>query len=136
MICTPGKIQLQLPANSYRRMRTGRTLALKWDACIITCRECGKNMGAGSLSCHLADFHEIYQGQVVAEELLDWREGVVYTVKEGHGLKCLFPLCTGEMAGRWMIQKQFCDLHPLDYVTLPREGRYPWCPCCGMQVDP
>jgi hypothetical protein len=42
-------------------------------------------MRAGSLGCHLADLHEIYQGQVVAEELLDWHEGVVYKVKEGHG---------------------------------------------------
>jgi hypothetical protein len=71
MICTPGKIQLQLPADSYRRMRTGRTSAAEWDVCIITCRECGKDMRAGSLSRHLADLHKIYQGQVVAEELLD-----------------------------------------------------------------
>jgi hypothetical protein len=48
---------------------------------------------AGSLSCHLADLHKIYQGQVVAEDLLDRHEGVVYKVKERHGkLKCLFPL--------------------------------------------
>jgi hypothetical protein len=60
---------------------------------------------------------------VVAEELLDWREGVVYTVKERHGkLKCPLPLCTGELAGRWMMRWHFCDLHPLDYVTVPREG--------------
>jgi hypothetical protein len=123
MICTPGKIWLQLPADSYRRMRAGRTSAAKWDACIITCRECKKDMRAGSLSCHLADLHEIYQGQVVAEELLDWCEAVVYMVKERHGkLKSPFPLCTGELAGGWMMQRHFCDLYPLDYVTVPREG--------------
>jgi hypothetical protein len=94
-------------------------------------------MRAGSLSRHLADLHKIYQGQVVAGELLDRCEGVVYKVKEGHGkLKCLFPLCTGELASGWMMRKHFHDLHPLDYVTVPREGQYPWCPCCGMQVDP
>ncbi len=112
-------------------------MAAKWDARIITCRECGKDMRAGSLSRHLADLHEIYQGQVVAEELLDWREGVVYTAKEGHGkLKCPFPLCTGELVSGWMMQWHFCDLRPLDYVAVPREGRYPRCLHCGMQVDP
>ncbi len=29
MICTPGKIRLQLPADSYRRMRAGHTLSAK-----------------------------------------------------------------------------------------------------------
>ncbi len=76
MICTPGKIQLQLPADSYWRMGTGRTSAAKWDTYIITCRECGKDMRAGSLSRYLADLHKIYQGQVVAEELLNRHEGV------------------------------------------------------------
>jgi hypothetical protein len=123
MICTPGKIRLQLPADSYRRMRAGRTLAAEWDTCITSCRECGKDMRASSLSCHLADLHEIYQGQVVTEELLNWREGVMYEVKERHG-KLKFPshLCTGELAGRWMMRWHFCDLHPLEYVTV-QKGR-------------
>jgi hypothetical protein len=83
-------------------------------------------MRLGSLSHHLADLHKIYQGQVVAEEILDWHEGVVYKVKEGHGrLKCPFPLCTGELTGRWMMGRHFCDLHPLDYIRIPKEGRYP-----------
>ncbi len=73
----------------------------------------------------------------MAEELLNLCEGVVYTVKEGHGkLKCLFPLCTGELASKWIMHWHFHDLHPLDYVMVPREGQHPWCPCCGMQVDP
>ncbi len=42
MICTPGKIRLQLPADSYQRMRAGRTSVAKWDACTITCRDVGK----------------------------------------------------------------------------------------------
>jgi hypothetical protein len=94
-------------------------------------------MRVGSLSHHLADLHEIYQGQVVAEELLNWHGEIIYMVKEGHGkLKCPFPLCMGELASGWMMRWHFCDLHPLDYVTVPREGPYPWCPHCGMQVDP
>jgi hypothetical protein len=105
MICTPSNIPLQLPADSYWRMRAGCTLAAKWDTHIITCRECRKDMRAGSLSHHLADLHKIYQGQVVAEELLDWHEGVMYTAKEGHGkLQCPFPLCMGELASRWMMR--------------------------------
>jgi hypothetical protein len=82
-------------------------------------------MKAGSLSHHLADLYEIYQGQVVAEELLDRHEGLVYEVKERHSkLKCLFPLCTGELIGGWMMQRHCCDLHPLDYITIPKEGIY------------
>jgi hypothetical protein len=71
MTCTPGKIWLQLPADSYRWMRTGCTLAIDWDAHTVTCRECGKDMRVGSLGRHLADIHEIYQGWVVAKELLN-----------------------------------------------------------------
>jgi hypothetical protein len=115
MICIPDKIRLQLLADSYRHIQAGCTLAAKWDACITTCRECRKDMRTSSLSRHFADLHEIYQGQVVAEELLNRCEGVMYEVQERHGkLKCLFLLCTGELAGGWMMRQNFCDLHPLD----------------------
>ena len=93
MTCTPGTIRLQLPTKSYLRMRTGRTPADDWDARTVTCRECGKDMWASSLGRHLANLHEIYQQQVVAEELIDRQEGMVYEVLLGHGtLKCPFPL--------------------------------------------
>ncbi len=123
MICNPGKIRLQLPADLYRWIRAERMSAAEWDACTVTCRECRKDMRAGSLGCHLADLYKIYQGQVVAKGLLDQHEGVVYKVKDRHGkLKCLLPFCTGELTGRWMMQWHFCDLQPLDYVTVSREG--------------
>jgi hypothetical protein len=81
-------------------------------------------MRASSLNCHLADLHKIYQQQVVAKELLERCKGVVYEVQEGYGkLKCPFPLCKEELTGRWMMQRHFCDLHPLDYITVPKEGR-------------
>ena len=32
MTCSPGTIRLQLPTESYLRMRTGRTPAAEWDA--------------------------------------------------------------------------------------------------------
>jgi len=137
MKCMPGTIRLQLPTESYLRMRTGRTPAAEWNARTVTCRECGKDMRASSLGRHLADQHQIYQQQVVAEELLYRREGVVYEVPLSCGkLKCPFPLCTGELASGWMMRRHFRDLHPLDYVVVKKEGRYPRCPCCTMQVDP
>ncbi len=132
MTCTPGTIRLQLPTKSYLRMRTGRTPAAEWDARTVTCRECGKDMWVSSLGRHLADQHQIYQMQVVAEELLDRREVPLSCGK----LKCPFPLCTGELASGWMRRQHCRDLHPLDYVMAKKEGRYPRCPCCAMQVDP
>ena len=137
MTCTPGTIGLQLPAKSYQRMRTGLTPAAVWDARTVTCRVCGKGIRAISLGRHLADQHEIYQMQVVAEELLDGREGVVYEIPLGFGtLKCPFPLCKGELASWWMMRRHFRDLHPMDYIVVKKAGRYPRCPRCSMQVDP
>ncbi len=47
---------------------------------------------------------EIYQMQVVAKELLDGWEGVVYEIPLGfRKLKCPFPLCKGELASGWMM---------------------------------
>ncbi len=57
-------------------MCTGCTPAVDWDTLTVTCRECGKNMRVSSLGGNLVDLHEIYQQQVVAEELLRRREGV------------------------------------------------------------
>ena len=67
MTCTPDTIRLQLPTESYRRMRTGCTPAAKWDAHIVIRRECRKEMRASSLGCHLGNLHMIYQQQVVAK---------------------------------------------------------------------
>jgi hypothetical protein len=137
MTCTPCTIRLQLPTKSYLRMRTGQTPAAEWDACTVTCRECGKGMRASSLGRHLADQHQIYQQQVVAEELLNWQEAVVYKVPLGVGkLKCPFPLCKGELASGYAMRRHFRDLHPLDYVVVRKEGYYRRCPRCGMQVNP
>ncbi len=108
MTCTPGTIRLQLPTDFYLRMRTGRTLAAEWDARTVTCRESGKDMWASSLGRHLADQHEIYQMQMVAEELLNRREGVVYDIPLGFvKLKCPFPMCKGELASGWMMRWHF-----------------------------
>ncbi len=132
MTCTPGTIRLQLPIESYLRMRTGRTPAAEWDARTVFCREYGKDMRASSLGRHLADQHQIYQQQVVAEELLNRREGVVYKVPLGaRKLKCPFPLCKGELANGYAMRRHFRDLHLLDYVVVRKEGYYRRCPRCG-----
>jgi hypothetical protein len=129
MTCTPGTIRLQLPTKSYLQMRAGQMPAAEWDARTVTCRECGKDMRVSSLGRHLADQHEIYQMQLVAEELLSRQEGVVYEIPLCCGkLNCPFLLCTRELASGWMMQRHLCDVHPLDYVVVKKEGRYPRCP--------
>ena len=71
MICTPGRIRTQLPADSYCRMQRGRVTAAEWNAHPVEGRQCGKVMLASSLGHHLADVHDIYQSQVISEELLE-----------------------------------------------------------------
>jgi hypothetical protein len=51
-------------------------------------------------------------------------------------LKCPFPLCKGELASGWMMRRHFRDLHPMDYIVVKKEGRYPRSPRCNTQVDP
>jgi hypothetical protein len=138
MICTPGRIRTQLPAASYTRMREGLTTAEEWDSQKVQCHQCNKMMAASSLCRHLADQHEVYQQVVVAEELLGAREGVTYHAHPelGGGLKCPVPGCAGKLRGGWMLQRHFRDLHPLDKVVVSKEGYFPWCERCAMQVNP
>jgi hypothetical protein len=105
MICTPSNIRLQLPANSYWRMRTGPMSAAKWDTCIITCRECGKDMRAGSLSPHLADLHKIYQ-------VLNRHEGVCVCL-------CVF-LASGYQWVTVMHEIPISNAQPLTSLPYPR----------------
>jgi hypothetical protein len=70
MICTPGRIQTQLLAASYARMREDLTTAEEWVSWKVQCYQCNKMMAASSLCHHLADQHKVYQQVVVAEELL------------------------------------------------------------------
>jgi hypothetical protein len=37
MICTPGRIQIQLPMASYVRTKEGLTMAGEWDSWIVRC---------------------------------------------------------------------------------------------------
>ncbi len=80
-------------------------------------------MNVGSLSCHLADLHEVYQQTVVAEELLDGQTGVSYkaTTLVNGKIPCPYPGCVGESGSSWMLRCHFRDVHPQDLVTAPKE---------------
>jgi hypothetical protein len=138
MICTPGRIQTQLPAASYARMREGLTTAEEWDSRKVQCHQCNKMMAASSLCRHLVDQHKVYQQVVVAEELLGARAGVTYHTHPelGGGLKCPIPGCAGKLRGGWMLRLHFRDLNPLDKVVVYTEGYFPRCERCAMQVNP
>jgi hypothetical protein len=55
MICTPRRIQTQLPMASYARMKEGLTTAGEWDSQKVQCHQCNKMMYTSSLRRHLAD---------------------------------------------------------------------------------
>jgi hypothetical protein len=106
MICTPGKIRMQLPTESYRRMQQGQVSASNWNSCNVECRQCGKALKASSLGCHLADIHDIYQQAVVAEELLEDRPPVLYRVRaelHDRALPCPYPGYKGRLRNGWMM---------------------------------
>jgi hypothetical protein len=139
MICTPGKIRVQLPSESYQRMRMGRVTTSEWEARVVTCRECGKQMRHSSLGCHLANVHDIYQQTVVAEELLEEQESITYVADAsytGRTFDCPYPGCLGVLNSGWMMRHHFRDVHPRDLVQLKHEGFYPHCERCGMQCNP
>ncbi len=138
MMCTPGRIHTQLLMALYQRMRRGLVLAKEWDSRKVQCWQCNKLMAASSLRHHLADQREIYQQTMVVEELLGGRTGVTYPVNLEHGgrLVCPVPGCPGELHGGWMLRQHFRDLHPLDWVLISKEGYFPRCDRCAMQVNP
>ena len=74
MVCMPGKIQLQLPTNSYKRLREG-VGAEGESTQPVVCHVCEKNFHARSLLSHLVNVHDIYLQVVVADDLLEERAG-------------------------------------------------------------
>jgi hypothetical protein len=124
---------------SYRRMQQGQVSASEWNSCNVECWQCGKVLKASSLGHHLADVHDIYQQAVVAKELLEDQPPVLYMVRtELHtrALPCPYPGCTGRLRDGWMMRQHFRDIHPMDLVKVPKEGRFNRCKQCGMQVHP
>jgi len=138
MICTPGRIRTQLPTDSYRRLQRGRVTATEWNARDIECFKCGKTMKASSLRRHLVDMHNVYQQTVVAEEMLVNRPAKTYVVSDWSpaGLSCPFPKCGGLLSSGWTMRRHFRDVHPIDLVKVPEEGKFHRCTRCRMQVNP
>ena len=59
MVCTPGKIRVQLPTDSYRRLKEG-VAAGEEASRVVECHACQKKLQARSLRSHLASSHDIY----------------------------------------------------------------------------
>ena len=97
-------------------------------------------MLASSLGRHLSDVHDIYQSQVVSADLLEDRPPATYTVTHRRGrqgkLACPFPRCEGLLNDGWNLRRHFRDVHPMDLVVVPSEGKYSRCHQCGMQINP
>ncbi len=127
MIFTPGRIRIQLPEDSYARMRGGMTLAGEWDSRMVVCHQCNATMMANSLRQHLAERHDTYQAVVVPEDYLVPRAGVRYIAYPGRNGKIPRPAPgrPGELRDEWMLRCHFWDLHFFDRVVLPTKGYFP-----------
>jgi hypothetical protein len=96
-------------------------------------------MKAGSLGRHLADVHDIYQQTVVPKDLLEDQPPATYIViarLHDRDLPCPFLECKGQLRDSWMMRRQFRDVHSLNMVVVPKEGKYDQCKWCRMQVNP
>ena len=73
MICTPGRMLVQLSQDVYQLMRKwrGGQDRDKWERRTVVCLKCGNTMQNRSLRQHLAGVHNIYNNVVVEEHLLD-----------------------------------------------------------------
>jgi hypothetical protein len=127
MICTPGRIRIQLPEDSYARMHGGMTSAGEWESRLVVCRQCNASAKASSLRRHLAEQHDTYQVVVVPEDYLVPRAGMRYQVHPGCNgrIPCPVPECPSELKDGWMLHRHFRDLHPFDRVVIPKEGYFP-----------
>ncbi len=144
MVCTPGKIRVQLSRTSYRRMREGKggIEGDKWEKRSVVCQQCGKAMQNKNLRQHLAGVHDIYNCKSVVEEnCFNRSAGVEHRAVQGKGKKgkiqCPVPECPGELGTPWMLRRHFRDVHPEDTVYIPWEGGpHPRCGQCRMQCNP
>ena len=77
MVCTPGKIGVQLPMDSYQRLREGIAAGEVGKRAVI-CHVCKAILQARSHCLHLESTHNIYQQVVVAEDLVEVRPSIRY----------------------------------------------------------
>ena len=138
MVCTPGKIRVQLPTDSYRRLKEG-VAAGEEASRVVECHACQKKLQARSLRSHLASSHDIYQQVIVPDHLLEERASARYMVNQTDRkmpIQCPFPGCPGELSSAYMLRRHFRDLHPKDSVEVRWEGHFPRCEWCAMQCNP
>ena len=113
-------------------------MAADWASREVQCLQCEAFVKASSLQTHLASQHEVYKVVTVPEDYLVPRTAVTYRSdpKYNGRLPCPIPGCPGEHKNGWMLWHHFWDLHPFDKVIVPKEGYFPWCEWCFMQVNP
>ncbi len=71
--------------------------------------------------------------------MLEVRPPVTYTVSmvlHARFLSCPYPGCEGHLQDGWMMPRHFWDVHPMDLVKVPKEGKFDHCKQCRMQVHP
>ncbi len=138
MICTPGKIWVQLLMDSYKHMREGMAAGEELRGTMVY-HLCNKALQARSLRLHLLSAHDIHQQVVVADALLEERAGVRYRADPGgwkDPIQCPYLGCPGVLSSPYMLCCHFWDLHLKDTVDIPREGTFPRCKHCTMQCNP
>jgi hypothetical protein len=117
MICTPGKIRVQLLMDYYKRMHEG-VAAGEESRRVVVCHVCNKALQARSLHPHLLSAHDIHQQVVVAEVLLEERAVAHYRADPGgrkDPIQCPYPGCPGALSSPYMLHCLW-DLHPKDTV--------------------
>jgi hypothetical protein len=137
MVCTPGRIRVSLPLGSYKRMHEGFAAGGELQRAVV-CNVCNRPMKARSLRPRLLSTHNIHQQVVVADALLEEREGVHYRANPGERkdpIHCPFPGCLGVLSSPYMLHHHFRDLHPKDTMEIPREGNFLWCKNCTMKFN-
>ena len=77
MMYTPGKIGVQLPTDSYQRLREGVAAGEVGKRAVI-CHVCKAILQARSQCLLLESAHDIYQQLVVAEDLVEVRPSIRY----------------------------------------------------------
>ena len=104
-MCTPGKIRVQLPIDSYIRLREG-VAAGEESRQAVGCHVFKKSLQAQRLQSHLESTHDIYQQVVVPNDLLEERAGIRYEaerVGRKMPIRCPFPGCPGTLSSAYML---------------------------------
>jgi hypothetical protein len=138
MICTPGKVRVQLPTHCYKCMREGLAAGEELQRAVV-CHVLDKALQARCLHPYLLRAHNIHQQVVVADALLEERAAAHYRANPGgrkDSIQCPYPGCPGALSSPYMLRRHFRDLHPKNTVEILREGNFLRCGHCRMQCNP